>query len=114
MDNVNDYTKLMGEWLESSIDPELLSCIEETYNLLKASKAIASTVFPKYSSSGGSVLNGKETDVEHDLILDTYQLIVDTKNRNMTQYDMYGDIYIKKDILEDIIIEDVETEEEDI
>lgn len=102
MENVNEYTKLMGEWLESTVDPELISCVEETYIILKASRAIASSVFPKNKS--------KDKDVEHDLILDTYQLIVDTKLRNNVE--VLEDVFIHRDILENVIIKDESPEEE--
>lgn len=70
MDNVNEYTKLMGEWLESSIDYEVIESVEETYNLLKASKAIAL-----------STLNPEEP-INNFLIFDVYAMIVETKHRN--------------------------------
>ena len=103
MENVNEYTKLMGEWLESTVDPEIISCVEETYIILKASRAIASSVFPKYKA--------KDKDIEHDLILDTYQLIVDTKLRNNVE-GLEDDVYIQRDILENVIIKDESAEEE--
>lgn len=85
MEEVNEYTKLMGEWLESSIDYELLESVEETYNLLKAAKAIALTT-----------LNPIEPLTNY-LIVDIYALLVETKKRNFPSGE---DFELEKDILD--------------
>lgn len=84
MENVNEYTKLMGEWIESSIDTEVIESVEETYNLLKASRAIAESVLQK------------EKPYNNGVILDVYNLIIETKNRN---FPLGEDIYIDESLL---------------